>query len=161
MSPICSSIVNGASSAELFETYDSTLRSLADRFAPVHTIKHRKQLLSPWFDSDCRGLRRHCRCLERRKRRTKDPADRLEWIRSLREKHAAFDLKKEAYWTGKLAAEAGSSGNLWKSLRGVMQTQSDSSNTCVRNDHSPEDFLTAFEKKVELIRTSTEGQLVI
>ena len=43
---------------ELFATYDSVLRDIADRLAPAHTVQSRVHPLSPWFDSECRDIRR-------------------------------------------------------------------------------------------------------
>ena len=52
----------------LFDTYDAVLRDIADRMAPLHTIRRRRVRLAPWFDTECRLLRRECRRLERRYR---------------------------------------------------------------------------------------------
>ena len=55
--------------------------------------------MSPWFDAECRSIKRNCRMLERRYRRSKDPGDRLAWTRAVRKKHADFRIKENRYWT--------------------------------------------------------------
>jgi len=61
---------------ELFATYDNVLRDIADRLAPAHMVYSRVQPLAPWFNSECREIRRDCRRLERRYRRSKGDIDR-------------------------------------------------------------------------------------
>ena len=50
-------------SDELFNEYEQVLTALADSFAPSRTIQSKIRPLSPWFDSDCRAIRRNCRRL--------------------------------------------------------------------------------------------------
>ena len=52
----------------LFDTYDTVLTGIADRMVPLHTTRRRRGRLAPWFDTECRLLRRECRRLERRYR---------------------------------------------------------------------------------------------
>ena len=49
---------------ELFEVYHSTLTEIADRLALAHSTQSRMCPLSPWFDAECRSIRRNCRRLE-------------------------------------------------------------------------------------------------
>ena len=79
--------------------YESELRRLADEFAQERVIHDRRRPLSPWFDADCRSIRRTCRKLERRYRRSKTNADRQAWVDALHKKHADFEAKKTEYWT--------------------------------------------------------------
>ena len=55
---------------QLFDLYDSTLRSTLDKFAPTHTIKSRFQPSTPWFDDECRTIKHQVRMLERWYRRS-------------------------------------------------------------------------------------------
>ena len=82
---------------KLFTEYDRVLRDLADRFVPEHKVHSLVRPLAPWFDSDRRALRRHCRKLERRYRRTKSEHDRAAFFTALRNKHAKFADKKNRY----------------------------------------------------------------
>ena len=50
-------------SDELFNEYEQVLTALADSIAPSRTIQSKIRPLSPWFDSDCRAIRRNCRRL--------------------------------------------------------------------------------------------------
>ena len=88
-----------SSSSELFTVYDTCLRRVADCFAPEHTACSKVRPLSPWFDADCRAIRRNCRRLERRYRRTTSAEDQVEWIKAVRQKHVDFLEKKNNYWS--------------------------------------------------------------
>ena len=75
---------------ELFDLYYNVLTDLAHKFAAPQIIKRRKQLLTPWYDSDCRASRREYRALDSHYRRTNDPVDRNEWVQEIRGKHEAL-----------------------------------------------------------------------
>jgi len=88
--------------------YDNTLRSIADQLAPERTVKCRLRPLCPRFDAECGAIRRNCRRLERRYRRTHDPVDKDAYVAASRNKHDTYDQKKKSYW---LAVWL--SGNAW------------------------------------------------
>ena len=95
-----------ATADDLFQTYDDTLRGIADQVAPEHTVKCQLRPLSPWFDDECRAISRKCRHLERRYRRTCDPADKTAYIAASRDKHSFFDQKKN-YWSERIKTDGG------------------------------------------------------
>jgi len=64
---------------DLFQTYDDTLRGIADQVAPERTVRCRLRPLSSWFDDKCRAIHRNYRHLERRYRRTRDLADKTAY----------------------------------------------------------------------------------
>jgi len=115
------------SAAELFETYDSALRRLADEFAPPRTAVRRMRRLSPWFDDDCRTARRRSRLLERRYRRTKSDSDRASWIAQMHAMHDLYRQKETLYWTTCIASNAGTSNSkrLWKSVSSILKNDKD------------------------------------
>ena len=106
---------------ELFATYDKVLRDIADRLAPTHTVHSRVHPLSPWFDAECRAIRRDCRRLERRYRRSMSDIDRSKFAAALRRKHASFTAKKNKYWTERISAERGTPAKLWQSLTKILR----------------------------------------
>ena len=119
-SPLCEPSAD-LSATELFDVYHHTLTELAGRFAPLHLVRSRFKPLTAWFDAECRALRRKCRCLERRYRRTKLDTDRMAWMMELRRKHDKLNAKESEYWTGRLAADRGKPSKLWKSLSAIMR----------------------------------------
>ena len=57
-SPLCACSedeLRHATSTELFDVYDATLRRIADDHAPASTTVQRIRPLSRWFDGDCRA----------------------------------------------------------------------------------------------------------
>jgi len=105
---------------ELFATYDKVLRDTADRLVPTHTVHSRVQPLSPWFDAECRAMRRDCRRLERRYRPSKSDIDHYKLAAALRRKHASFTVTKNKYWTERISAERGTPAKLWQSLMKIL-----------------------------------------
>ena len=75
-SELCRPPPDDADVDQLFTTYDTVLRDVADHLAPLRSVRRQRGRLSPWFDAECRWARRDCRRLERRYRRTRTLADR-------------------------------------------------------------------------------------
>ena len=84
---------------ELFELYCSTLKSLADEFAPVRRLKMRWQLITAWMDRECHDLRCHSRMLERHYRRTTKSTGHASWVKHERTRYKTYRAKENAYWT--------------------------------------------------------------
>jgi len=69
-SSLCRVPPSTATVDKLFQTYDDTLRNIADQLAPERSVKCPLRLSSPWFDAQCHATRRNHRRLERRYRRS-------------------------------------------------------------------------------------------
>ena len=82
----------------LIQVYDETLRDLLDLMLPRHLVRSRSNLTSPWFDEECRSVKRDVRRLERRNYFLRDLSDRLAWIAALGEKHYLFRTKENEFW---------------------------------------------------------------
>ena len=154
-SPLCRLQSSSYNSTELFDTYNAELRRMADEFAPEHWVRSRVRPLSPWFDSECRAIRRKCRMLERRYRRTKCDDDRAAWTKALRQKHIDFEAKKNSYWTLRIQGERQKPAKLWRSTAQLLGRGSKSQSPPI---HTADDFLKFFSGKVESVRSATEGQ---
>lgn len=154
-SPLCHPVPVDADVDELFATFDSVLRNIADTLAPRHRLRRRVGRLAPWFDTDCRQARRQSRCCERRYRKTGSPEDRRSWIAATRQRFRLYRAKKEAYWLHRLAAHGRSSPQLWRSLSGMLGRDRDLTGA---TGHTAEGFAEFFQKKVEDVRAATSGQ---
>src|SRR6218665_582915 len=84
--------------SELFELYETTMVGQLEKFPPVHSIRTRHCPLSPWFDAECRALRRRARCLEMIYRRTQSSSNRADWIRFVRNMHSFYRTREQEYW---------------------------------------------------------------
>lgn len=146
--------LSNKSAEELFEQYDSTLRRLADQFAPERTTTRRIKRLSPWFDDDCRHSRRLSRLLERHYRRSKSDGDRAAWIKQVRSMHTLYLQKENLYWTSCIAANTGNPRKMWRSISSVLKKDKDPS--------AAFPLLTAdqlsqfFVDKIETVRNATK-----
>lgn len=70
----------------------------------------------PWFDAHCPALRRDFRCLERRYRRSCDPAGRLVWIQHLMEMYSDFRSRDILYLEELIVYERSNPCRLWSTL---------------------------------------------
>jgi len=108
------------SAEELFALYESELRRLADELTPERAIHVRQRSLSPWFDADCRSIRRTCRKLERKYRQSKTSEDRQAWVDALHKKHTDFEAKKTQYWTNRISRDNDNPAKLWQSMSQLL-----------------------------------------
>ena len=139
----------GMSATELFDLYNETIRATLDQLAPLHDTSSRYRPSTPWFDADCRSIRRGVRLLERRYRCTKSPTDRLTWINTLREKHSAFKSKENFYWENTVKANSSNPKKLWQSVSTIL------GNPANQSSFSASDFLAFLEQRVESVRTDS------
>ena len=151
-SPLCRPVPADADVDELFAVYDSTLREVADRIAPSHAVRRRVGHTAPWFDADCRALRRECRRLERRYRRTCTDTDRRQWVDAVRHRLRVYRDKKEEYWSGRIAEHSHSSPMLWRSLSYMLGRDR---NVTGATGHSADGFAVFFSRKVEDVMAAT------
>jgi hypothetical protein len=147
---------SSATAAEMFDIYDVALRDIADRLAPSHVVTTRNCPLTPWFDADCRLIRRDSRRLERRYRRTKTDEDRLAWTQAVKRTNVDFQEKKDAYWRARLTGDSRNSSKLWKSVSKILRRDKNT------RSHRPptitaSSFASFFEQKIASIRSNTEG----
>ena len=139
---------------QLFATYDAALRDVADQLAPSHVIRRRPGRPTPWFDAECRALRRDCRRLERRFRRTQCPMDRQAWVQATRHRFQTYRAKKENYWLGRLMQCGRSTPLQWRSLSSILGRHCDVTES---TSHTAEGFARYFKKKIDDIRSATAG----
>ena len=141
---------------ELFDLYNSTLRDLLDNFLPLHKVKSRYQPSTPWFDADCRRIKRQVRLLERRYRLSKSDVDRLAWVNASRDKQSTFREKENSYWEGRIAADASNPRKLRKSLSALLGRREQTKSTAP-SSFTATDYLLFIEEKVDAVRRDTEG----
>jgi len=55
---------SSSTATDLFSSYETVMLKLIDSFLPQRTVRSRQHPLSPWFNADCRALRRQARRLE-------------------------------------------------------------------------------------------------
>ena len=130
--------------------------SLIDSLLNTRHVPRSNRPLSPWFDADCRAIRRNCRRLERRYRRTTSAEDRVEWIKAVRQKHVDFLEKKNNYWSTRLSSESRTPSKLWKSMAKVLRRDTNQG-TPPPSVLTADGFLKFFSDKVESVRGATMG----
>jgi len=158
-SNLCSNLewTKSASIDELFAIYQSELTDILDRHAPRYVRRRKRRLLTPWFDDECRQMKRRVRAFERKYRKSRDPTDRLEWITKLKEQRSLHCSKERFYWSSRINANAGDSRRLWKDLDELMRCENSTTKpTSVADAEQQADgFLNFFQQKVESVRAET------
>ena len=157
-SPLCrdDDYYEAMSVGQLFDLYESSLTEALDTLLPVRPVKSRFQPLAPWFDDECRAIKRRVRMLERRYRRTHDVADRTSWIEAARSKHKQFKVRENMYWEATIASNTGNPRKLWRSISTLLGDQG-TPRSSVSPPFSPSDYLRFMEEKIESVRSGTAG----
>jgi len=150
--PPCQPVASDATVSDLFSTYETVLRQVADSLASQHALRLRTGRSAPWFDADCRAARRNCRRLERRYRRSRSADNRRSWVDTVRQRLQLYRAKKEAYWLNRLEQNRRSPPQLWRSLSTVLGRDRDVTGA---TGHTADGFAKYFAQKIDDVRTAT------
>jgi len=149
---------SNSTAAELFKTYDNTLRRLADQFAPECIVKCHLRPLCPWFDAECRAARRDCRRQERLYRRTRDAASKAAYVAAYKKKHDVLDRKKKQYWSDRVQSQGSAPVKLWRSVSTLLQRDKQTADVITPTSNDPDAFLHYFDDKVKTVRAATDSR---
>ena len=150
---------------ELSSLFDSTLCSILDSLAPQRSIKRRRRPSDPWYDAECRLLKRSVRRLERRCHHLCSflPSSECSvliraieavqlWKSTIRAYHSLLRSKRQLFWRDKVASEQASPRALWKSVNSLMGRGSSISSTL-----SAQELHDFFDGKVANVRHATDN----
>ena len=156
-SPLCGDLttLEHKQPEELFKLYADTLQKIIDSMLPVRKVRTRFQPNAPWFDAECRQLRRNARRLERKYRATRQAKDRNEWTRYLRDMHRQFKEKERRFWEDKISNNSKDPKKLWRNMSSLLGRDGKSSSSAP--SFSPDAYLDFLEEKVNRVRTETSG----
>ena len=146
---------NDMDADQLFKLYEDTLHNILDSLVPVHQVVVRHGATTPWFDAECRAIKRHARMLERRYRRTRDPDDRLAWVNALRAKHTSFKEKENRYWEATIKSNDKKPKVLWRTVSTILGKPSNQCHSAP--SFTATDFLSFANQKVDTVRAATAG----
>ena len=144
------------STSDLFAAYEDAMSSLVDSFLPLRPLKVRSNTLSPWFDAECRTLRRQARRLERLYRRTRSQDDRKNWIHFVRQMHARYREREREYWEARIALSAKDPKRLWATYNGLLGRHGAGSRSATPT-FSAEEFAEHCCAKIRSVRDDTSG----
>jgi hypothetical protein len=137
---------------QLFSTYETVLRNIADQLAPPIGLRRKPVCSTPWFDAECRAKRRECRLLERRYRRTRSAADGRAWVDSTQSRFRLHRRKKEEYWLSRLESCGRSSTRIWKTMASLLGRDRDVTSA---TSHTAGGFTVFFARKIDSVRSDT------
>src|SRR6218665_3030634 len=150
------SIVNDLPIADVFATYQTAMAEVFERLLPTRQARIRRCGLRPWFNAECRSLRRDARRLERLYRRTRAPADRVSWVKYVRAMHRTYRDREREHWEARIAAHSEQPKRLWATFNPLLgRGRADRSSN--PPSFTVEDYLASFPAKVQTIRDDTAG----
>jgi hypothetical protein len=137
---------------ELFNCYDSTLRTLLDRHAPLRLVRVRVDKSARWFDAECHAVKRKTRRLERELRRHPSLSNRLAWRQQGDRMRKLFQLKAHWFWTSAVSSYAGDSRAVWSKVNALLSPPAAAASS---GSLSAVQFAHLFTAKVQTTMTST------
>ena len=108
---------------EVCSLYERTLTSLLDKHAPIIKRKKRRNNLTPWFDEQCRKVKRNARRLKRKYKKTELAVDRLKWITELKKADKIYQAKRNKYWSTTIYKFSDNPKKLWSFSTTSMEFQ--------------------------------------
>ena len=101
--------------------YNSVLSSVLDKHAPLKTIQVTVRKESPWYTSDIKSLKRECRKIERKWRRTKLEIHKQLYSKALKTVTEAITAAKRHYYLSEINSTDNS--DLFKLSNKIMHKQ--------------------------------------
>jgi hypothetical protein len=141
--------------------YNSSLRALLEKHAPLHTMRLSDRRLLPWWSTDVVVARRILRKSERRWRTSNLAVDRLVYIDRMREYHKVIDNAKHMWIKDLITRSHNDPGSMWREVNralGRLPT------TVLPDHHSSVILATTFNDyfftKVSNLRATTISNIV-
>ena len=146
------------SAEEAFLLYETSMSQLVDRFVPLRLVTIRRCPHSPWFDRDCRSMRRQARRHERKYRRSGLPSDRLTWVQFVRHMHRKYREKEGAYWEDRISSHAKEPKRLWTTFNALLgRRRGSAGHSSEESSFTADDFLASYTAKILGVRRATEN----
>ena len=111
------------------------------------------------MDDECRQLRRQSRRLERRYRKTLQPADQLACVESGRKRHKTYRWKENTFWNLRLAEQSSQPRKLWQSIAAILRR--DKSSKSFTDCLWAQQLVDYFNEKIGNVRNSADGNMVL
>ena len=148
---LCRPPPSTASTDELLQTFDTTLRSIADQLALERTMKCRLRPLYPWFDAECRANVTTVAVLNVF---TDEREIRLTHVAASRDKHSTY-YEKKSYWSERIKTDDRSPTKLWKLLNALLQRDKRTADDFTPICNDADAFLRFFDEKMKAVCAST------
>ena len=111
-----------SSQALINDSYNSTLRALLDKHAPVELKRVSSRSLSArWYDRECRDTKRRTRKLERQYRRLCTAESRVAWRQQFDVQRQLYQSKFTAYWIDTVSACGRNPRALWRAVNVILK----------------------------------------
>jgi hypothetical protein len=144
-------IWNNLTVDELAQLYDQQCLSVLDAAVPARVVLCRRRASDPWFDRECRDMKREVRRLERKSLSDDTAGAGAAWRTKRREYRQLRQGKRQTFWQNKVDAEKSSPRQLWRlvdALLGRGRVQ-------LHDEFSADQFHEFFDKKVANVRSTT------
>jgi len=137
---------------DAFTCYNDTLRLLLDKHAPSELkLVRRRSDTAPWYDKECRSVKKTTRNLERRYRSRRTVENKSAWRQQFDFQRNFYQNKVNSFWTTTVNEHRNNPRRLWKTVDKLLQPPKQDLSTKLTAD----DFAIFFKDKVAKIRLST------
>ena len=134
---------------DLFSCYDCCLRETIDKHVPIETKVKRGRQSEPWFNMDCRQMKKETRRLEKIYRATHTAVDERAWRQQFDLQRSVFQQAYANYWKS-VIDKCPDSRSLWRTVGVLLEPELHSVSV-----HSASAFSTFSPCKVDSIRATT------
>jgi len=134
-----------------FECYDTTLRTLLDKHAPLELKEVKCRSSARLFDSECHAAKRTTRQLESKYHRQRTTETLTAWKRQFDFQRSLYEAKFVAFWTATVDACKRNPRKLWRTVHELLQPPTQQAS----KELSADSFADYFRSKVATIRAST------
>ena len=134
---------------------NEALVTLLDSVAPISTKTKRSTRTTPWFTDETRGLKKSCRRLERKWRKSKLEADQLLWRDSVLLYRRALTAAKSAYYSRLISSNKHNPRFLFDTVAKLTKKAPSPTSTAF----TAQDFLDFFCGKIDDIRHKISSSL--
>jgi len=155
---ITASELNNLPGCELSAKYDSTLRAILDKHAPLQHKMLTFRPKIPWFNDALKEMKKNRRKLEKKMRKSKLPCDIAAYKRSCEEYCSSLKQAKSDYFSALIQDCAGDSRKLFKVVNLLCKERSSDllpPHTCSRQ--LADDFGDYFCRKITLIKEKIQS----
>ena len=153
-SPICKPSENNDVDF-LCELFEKEIQKIVDVVAPLHYVMSRQVPSAPWFDGECRQMKKTCRKFERIYKKNPTDNNKNVFKNYVIMKNNLFVAKKNSYWKDIIDFNKTKPKVLWSTVNKILCKNKMNDFSDVNIEHTSIEFSNFFKDKIDKVRNST------
>ena len=131
--------------------FNNAILSAVDQLIPLKTARVRLRQSDPWYDGECRVMKRQMRRMEKRALKTGSVSDRNNWRSDQKAYRRLMRSRRDSYWKETFVKNCKSSCQMWRSLNHIMGR----GKAPPAHSISVDNFLEHFTSKIDRVRAAS------